>query len=300
MWIADSSATYHVNGGPTLMFGSKPPTVREGTLLVSDMMSMEVKYFGKLSMVMRSTGRELDLVLLNVAYAPVFKSHLFSLHEDTPKSSAMMDAAGVHLIGGRLTFARGVSGSYVKAPGVKPDSIIAASVLSPGKMQRINKNDFHAALAHSHEVTFRVTARQLSVKVSGELVPSVGCFEAEGRRMAVPWSTECRSTKPLERVFVDRSGKRPPSASGPFFLMMIVDDFSRLGWPYFLKKSDAAFVFAKFLDIRADGCPSVLECIRSDNGTEFLSTEFVAMLNNHGIHCEYTSVAFPKHDGVVE
>ncbi|CAN0593882.1 unnamed protein product, partial [Laminaria digitata] len=43
-----------------------------------------------------------------------------------------------------------------------------------------------------------------------------------------------------------------------------------LGWPYFLKKkSDAASVFATFLaDIRADGCPSVVECVRSDNGTE--------------------------------
>ncbi|CAM9987322.1 unnamed protein product, partial [Laminaria digitata] len=134
------------------------------------------------------------------------------------------------------------------------------------------------------------------------MVPCAGCFEAKGRRMAVPWSTECRSTKPLQRVFVDLSGKRPPSAGGALYLMMIVDDFSRLGWSYFMKKkSDAASVFATFLaDIRADGCPSVVECVRSDNDTEFLSAEFVAMLDSHGIRREYTPVASPKHDGVVE
>ncbi|CAN0568886.1 unnamed protein product, partial [Laminaria digitata] len=82
--------------------------------------------------------------------------------------------------------------------------------------------------------TLRVTAHQLGVNVSGELVPCAGCSEAKGRRMAVPWSTECRSTKTLQRVFVDLSGKRPPYAGGALYLMMIVDDFSRSGWPYFL------------------------------------------------------------------
>ncbi|CAN0177108.1 unnamed protein product, partial [Laminaria digitata] len=129
-----------------------------------------------------------------------------------------------------------------------------------------------------------------------------GCSEAKERRITVLWSTECRSTKPRQRVFLDISGNRPPSAGGASYLMMIVDDLSRLGWPYFLKKkSDAALAFAKLLaDIRADGCPSVVECVRSDNGPELLSVEFVAMLDSHGICREYTPVASPKHDGVVE
>ncbi|CAN0295522.1 unnamed protein product, partial [Scytosiphon promiscuus] len=107
----------------------------------------------------------------------------------------------------------------------------------------------------------------LGVRVTGKLVPCSGCSEAKGRRMAVPYSTVSRSTKPLQRVFVDLSGKRPPAAGGASYLMMIVDDFSRLGWPYFLKKkSDAASVFTKSLsDIRADGFPSVVECVRSDH-----------------------------------
>ena len=39
---------------------------------------------------------------------------------------------------------------------------------------------------------------------------------------------------------------------------------------------------------------------RSDNGTEFVKPEFVAMLNTRGIRREYTPVGSPKHDGVVE
>ncbi|CAN0522536.1 unnamed protein product [Laminaria digitata] len=46
--------------------------------------------------------------------------------------------------------------------------------------------------------------------------------------MAVPWTTGCRSTRPLERLCVDLSGKRPTSAGGAAYLMVIVDDYSRL------------------------------------------------------------------------
>ena len=120
--------------------------------------------------------------------------------------------------------------------------------------------------------------------------------------MAVPWTTECRSTRPLERLFVDLSGQQPRSAGGAQYLMMIVDDYSRMGWPYFLnRKSDVPMAFAGFLvDINARGSPSIVECIRSDNGTEFTKPELVALLNKRGIRREYTPVNSPKHDGVVE
>ena len=55
------------------------------------------------------------------------------------------------------------------------------------------------------------------------------CSEAKGRRMAVPWTTECRSTRPLERLFVDLSGQQARSVGAVEYLMMIVDDCSRMG-----------------------------------------------------------------------
>ena len=90
--------------------------------------------------------------------------------------------------------------------------------------------------------------------------------------------------------------------SGGAQYLMIVDDYSRMGWPYFLKrKSDVPMAFSGFLaDIDAKGVPSMVECIRSDNGTEFTKPEFVALLNERGVRREYTSVDSPEYDGVVE
>ena len=204
------------------------------------------------------------------------------------------------MLDGVLSFLRRDAGSSVEATRVVETPIVAA-VLAPGKMRRIDVNDLHVSLAHSHADTLRETARQMGIKVFGELVPCAGCSEAKGRRMAVPWTTECRSTRPLERLFVDLSGQQPASAGGAQYLM-IVDDYSRMGWPYFLKrKSDVPMAFAGFLaDVNAKGVPSIVECIRSDNGTEFTKPEFVALLNERGIRREYMPVNSPKHDGVVE
>ena len=82
------------------------------------------------------------------------------------------------MLDGDLSFMRRDAGSYVEATRVVETPIVAA-VLAPGKM-RIYINDLHVSLAHSHADTLRETARQMGIKVLGELVPCAGCSEAEG------------------------------------------------------------------------------------------------------------------------
>ena len=146
---------------------------------------------------------------------------------------------------------------------------MATAVFVPGKQQRVDINDLQFALAHPHAATLRETARQHGEEMVAQLVPCAGYSEAKGRRMPVLRSTNSRSTKPFERVFVDLPGKFPASFGGHHYPMMIVDDFSRFGWTYVLKeKSDVPAVFAGFLaDIRAQGTTTIVECLRSDNGT---------------------------------
>ena len=139
------------------------------------------------------------------------------------------------MLGGSVSFVRREAGSYCSATRIT-EPLMANAVLVPGKQQRIDINDLHVALAHLHAGTLRETARQHGVDEVGELVPRAGCSEAKERRMPVPRSTNSRSTKPFERLFVDLSGKRPALSGGHHYLMMIVDDFSRFGWTYFLKR----------------------------------------------------------------
>ena len=58
-----------------------------------------------------------------------------------------------------------------------------------------------------------------------------GLLRGKERRMEVPWITDYCSTKPLQRLFVDLSGKRPRCSVSAEYLTMIVDDCSRFAWP---------------------------------------------------------------------
>lgn len=53
--------------------------------------------------------------------------------------------------------------------------------------------------------------------------------------------------------------------------MIVVDDSTRHAWMYFLKnKSDAGSAFRSFLaSVCADGVPSLVQIVRSDDGGEF-------------------------------
>ena len=65
--------------------------------------------------------------------------------------------------------------------------------------------------------------------------------------MAVPWTTRCRSTRLLERDFVELSGKRLTSAGVWHYLMMIDNGYSQMGNPYILMpKSDAPAALVVF------------------------------------------------------
>ena len=93
--------------------------------------------------------------------------------------------------------------------------------------------------------------------------------------------------------------KAVPSLSGKRYVMIVKDDFSRYSWLYFLeRKSDAAESFRKFLaDVRADGVPSRVETVRSDNGGEFYGGDFASVCRQVCIKQEFTTAKSPESNG---
>ena len=77
--------------------------------------------------------------------------------------------------------------------------------------------------------------------------------------------------------------------------MLVKGGFSRYSWVYFLKhKSDAADAFRKLLaDVHADGVPSKVEIVRSDNGGEFVGGEFGEVCKQFCIRQEFTNADSP-------
>ncbi|GJT99476.1 retrovirus-related pol polyprotein from transposon TNT 1-94 [Tanacetum coccineum] len=106
----------------------------------------------------------------------------------------------------------------------------------------------------------------------------------------------------LELLHMDLCGPmRVASVNGKKYILVIVDDFSRFTWVYFLRSKDETLeIIKKFiaqaqLNYKAKVCK-----IRTDNGTEFKNATLKAYYEKLGIMQQFSIARTPQQNGVVE
>ncbi len=106
----------------------------------------------------------------------------------------------------------------------------------------------------------------------------------------------------LELIHSDVCGPMPSSSiSGYVYYVSFIDDYSRKTWLYLLKSKDE--VFSKFKEFKAlieNLSERKTKILKSDNGGEYTSKEFVNFCKNVGIKRELTTPYNPQQNGVVE
>ncbi|KAI5343342.1 hypothetical protein L3X38_011218 [Prunus dulcis] len=129
-----------------------------------------------------------------------------------------------------------------------------------------------------------------------------GCQFGKQHRNAFPKDQAQRASKVLELVHVDLCGPmRNESVARNRYFMLIIDDFTRMTWVYFLRnKSEAFYCFKKFKSMTELQTEHKVQCIRSDRGGEFLSTDFLEFCEANGIQRQLTMAYTPQQNGVVE
>ena len=88
------------------------------------------------------------------------------------------------------------------------------------------------------------------------------------------------TSRPLELLHMDLFGPtRTSSLEGKRYGLVIVDDFSRFTWIFFLAQKDESFsIFIKFYRKVSNEKGVSVICIRSDHGTEFEKSRFQKLL----------------------
>ncbi|GKE19254.1 retrovirus-related pol polyprotein from transposon TNT 1-94 [Tanacetum coccineum] len=106
----------------------------------------------------------------------------------------------------------------------------------------------------------------------------------------------------LELIHMDLCGPmRVASINGKKYILMIVDDYSRYTWVYFLHSKDETpeiikkFIAQAQLNYKAKVCK-----IRTDNGTEFKNVTLKAHYEKIGIMQQFSTARTPQQNGVVE
>jgi transposase InsO family protein len=106
----------------------------------------------------------------------------------------------------------------------------------------------------------------------------------------------------LELIHSDVCGPMPStSINGYVYYVSFIDDYSRKTWVYFLKSKDE--VFGKFKEFKAlieNLSERNIKILRSDNGGEYTSKEFVNFCKDAEIKRELTTPYNPQQNGVAE
>jgi transposase InsO family protein len=103
------------------------------------------------------------------------------------------------------------------------------------------------------------------------------------------------TTRALEMLHMDLFGPVAYiSIGGNKYGLVIVDDYSRFTWMFFLKdKSETQEVLKKFLRRAQNEFDAKVKKIRSDNGTKFKNTQLEDFLDEEGIKHEFLAPYTP-------
>jgi transposase InsO family protein len=108
------------------------------------------------------------------------------------------------------------------------------------------------------------------------------------------------SHSPVNTVMTEHPGQllhmdivgpsRVRSMGGKWYILVIVDDYFRYSWVFFLESKDQVFEHFRLLALRLNNeHPNCLKAICSDNGTEFRNVSFDGFCLEHGIEQQFSA-----------
>ena len=128
------------------------------------------------------------------------------------------------------------------------------------------------------------------------------CIKSKHVKSSFDKKKEISTKRPLELLHMDLFGpNRVASLGGKYFCLVIVDDYSRYTWVFFLsQKSDTFDTFWTFAKKIQNELDLRIKTIRSDHGREFENHDFKNMCDELGIMHQFSAPRTPQQNGVAE
>eukprot|EP00253_Pinus_taeda_P014834 PITA_14834 len=260
---------------------------------------------GRGTIQIQSGGR--TLIFLNVYYVPGMEINLLSVGQimrNSPQLDVVFKAHKCSIIDKEtsLTIVVGLEdhGLYrLLDTGDSPEVALAARVSPISTL-------WHQRYGHLNMQYLSQLSREGLVSglpdIQTQQLGVCGAFQAgKQHRSSFTNGESWRASKVLQLIHVDICGPMNTSITACKYFLLIVDDFSRKMWVYFLKyKSDAFSIFQKFKTLVEKESSCNIMTLRTDNGGEFCSSAFSNFCDTHGIKRQFTTPHTPQQHNVVE
>ncbi|GKC68948.1 retrovirus-related pol polyprotein from transposon TNT 1-94, partial [Tanacetum coccineum] len=128
------------------------------------------------------------------------------------------------------------------------------------------------------------------------------CEQGKIHRKHHKSKTTFASNKTLYLLHMDLCGTmRVESTNGKRYVLVVVDDFSRYTWVFFLhSKDEASKVIISFIKKTQVNPQLQVQRIRTDNGTEFKNKTLAKFFDEVRITQQFSAARTPQQNGVVE
>jgi hypothetical protein len=245
---------------------------------------------------------DMQLKLEEVLYVPGMKRNLVSISALEDKGYKITFSEGrvlawhkdSHIISSKVIDIR--DNSLYKLT-IKPVQALLHDTISLSEL-------WHRRLAHIHYRALPSLRKMVTglpeIQIQHEGVCK-GCALGKNVKGSFP-SSDNRSKEILDLIHSDVCGPMTvASLNGYLYYVLFIDDHSRKTWIYFLKNKDG--VLAKFQEFKAQVenlTRRKIKVLRSDNGGEYTSKEFINFCIEAGIKRELTVSYNPQQNGVVE
>ncbi|KAJ0556958.1 putative RNA-directed DNA polymerase [Helianthus annuus] len=298
VWYLDSGCSNHMTGQQELF--QRLDETKKVSVKMGNGKSIQVEGEGSVKL---EVSPGVTKSLSDVQFAPALGYNLLSVGQ--------MMRAGYRLVfdGDACTVTNKRTGERMCKVMMSANNVFPFNVTQPHatSLAAIIPDDpslWHQRYGHLNENSLRT----LSDKdlVAGlprirSLALCEGCIYGKQVRRSFP-THAWRSSQPLQLIHADLCGPMPtPSLGGNRYFFLLIDDYTRMSWVYFLKKKSESFEKFKFFKARVEReSGKLLKTLRTDRGGEFCSSEFTVFCEQQGIHRELTAPYTPEQNGVAE
>ncbi|GJR83495.1 retrovirus-related pol polyprotein from transposon TNT 1-94 [Tanacetum coccineum] len=130
----------------------------------------------------------------------------------------------------------------------------------------------------------------------------LSCEQGKRKKASFPPKMVPSTESKLELLYMDLCGPmRVASINGKKYILVIVDDYSRYTWVYFLRtKDEAPDMIIDFINQVQRNLKAQILTIQTDNGTEFKNEKLRAFYAKLCIVHKTSIARTPQQNGVVE
>ena len=301
-WCLDSGATSHMSASKEKF--EKLDTVSIPLNLASNQAST-IEGMGSFRVKLNDGDGGRHTTLLQTLYVPDLRTNLMSVAKITDRGNEVTfrrDAAYVYGPNRDVLAVAEREGDlyFVREVSEIENANIAETRKKSGIME------WHERLGHLNEANLKRMAADghsgVKFGPSEKLGACETCVKGKQTEKPFPTSTQERNFGLPDIVHTDICGPmRTASKSGAKYFAVFKDDYSRWYEVYFLSKRSEIFsVFKRYKAQVENVTGRRIKHLQSDNGTEYLTSEFNEFLQLNGIKRRLTVPHTPEQNGVSE